>query len=692
MIECIVTSSILIVVVIVLRFLFRGKISRRLQYALWGLVLLRLLMPFPLIGSQFSIMNWTEVGESSVITYIVTDSSKLPDLAPAEIGPDATEADHGAARMEYEREMTKAKAAVGTPLTVSGAFSVIWLLGSIAAGLWVLYTNISFYKQLHKDRKVYDATDCALPVYVTEQVTSPCLFGFLRPTIYLTPKAVIDEDSTRYVLAHELCHYRHADHIWSILRGVCLAVYWWNPLVWAAAILSRTDSELACDEAVIRQIGEENRISYGRTLVNLIAIRKASSGLMHVATTMASGKRDIKTRLNMIIKNPQTVIPALATVLVIIVLCVGCTFTGAESTPWELTNKISEDNISYVSAWATHTVRDFNKDETARLVQLLNRLKRSNFTENTELAGITPEYGLRIYYNDSVIKINHAESPYGSLEMTIGDGNDQRFSDTQWWIDNAALSDYIKSLTVASLAFPETTKVFSSDHSDLIQIGRDAATFYYSQFMGNHIPRYWRITKHEPLSGGLMAGDEKEFTVWLTSYIETDGGGFLIGEGIPYDPKDINKGGICPEVGRQIHIKALGGGEYEIVSMGTGGGTQGLSPVDNSVEESFVSYELAWLKNGELMEAASQMSGNNARLVEEVIMNHLIKSTVRPSIDIKTLEECIMLRASYSDGTKTDYYVYLLDGKAGMQGSMDGVYTFYTYIGHGLYDKLVQLK
>lgn len=585
MIECIVTSSILIVVVIALRFLFRGKISRRLQYALWGLVLLRLLIPFSLIGSPFSIMNWTEVGESPVITYIVTDTSKLPDLAPAALGPDATEADHAAARAEYEREMIKAKASVGTPLTVSGVLSLVWLLGSIAAGLWVFYTNLSFYKRLRKDRKVYDATDCALPVYVTEQVASPCLFGFLRPAIYLTPKAVISEDSTRYVLAHELCHYRHADHIWSILRGVCLTVYWWNPLVWAAAILSRTDSELACDEAVIRQIGEENRISYGHTLVNMIAVKKAPSGLMNAATTMASGKRGIKTRLNMIIKNPQTVIPALATVLVVIALCVGCTFTGAKSTPWELTNELSEDNISYVSAWAMHTTRDFNKDETATLVQLLNQLKRSNFTENTEHAGITPEYGLRIYYNDSVIKINHAESPYGSLEMTIGDGIDETFSDTQWWIDNAALSDYIKSLT-ASLAFPEVTKVFSSDNSDLTQIGRDAATFYYSQFMGNNVSQYWHITKYETLSCKLMAGDEKEFAVWLTSYIETDGGGFLVGQGIPYTD-DINKGGICPEVGREIRIKALGGGEYEIVSIGTGGGTQGLSPVDNSVEVSF---------------------------------------------------------------------------------------------------------
>lgn len=98
--------------------------------------------------------------------------------------------------------------------------------------------------------------------------------------------------------------------------------------------------------------------------------------------------------------------------------------------------------------------------------------------------------------------------------------------------------------------------------------------------------------------------------------------------------------------------------------------------------------ELAWLENGELRDAVSQMSGDNARLAEEVVMNHLSKSAAWPGIDIKTLEECIMLRAIYSDGTMTDYYAYLLDDKAVMQSGMDG---FYSYINDELYDKLVKL-
>jgi len=96
--------------------------------------------------------------------------------------------------------------------------------------------------------------------------------------------------------------------------------------------------------------------------------------------------------------------------------------------------------------------------------------------------------------------------------MTIDNGTGETYSDAQWWIDNDALSDYIKSLTV-SLAFPEVTKVFSSDNTDLTQIGRDAATFYYSRFMGNNVPQYWHMTKYEILSCKLVAGGEKELVV-----------------------------------------------------------------------------------------------------------------------------------------------------------------------------------
>ncbi len=89
-----------------------------------------------------------------------------------------------------------------------------------------------------------------------------------------------------------------------------MALWWWNPLVWAAAALSRTDSELACDEAAIRYLGEDSRLDYGRTLVSMIAVKGAPSGLLCAATTMSAGKRGIKERITMIVKRPKRFLSA----------------------------------------------------------------------------------------------------------------------------------------------------------------------------------------------------------------------------------------------------------------------------------------------------------------------------------------------------------------------------------------------
>lgn len=504
MTEPFITSSVLIMVVIALRFLFRGKISRWLQYALWGLVLLRLLLPFSPLESSFSVMNAlpnSSFAERQVHVLPISRQS-VGEAYGIVVNSNRIVADvhsFGYPVLSGDGETITRYAG---KMSVREILSLIWLTGSIAFLLWFMVTNMIFSRQMQKTRQVYGAegTDTdhfPLPVYVTEQIASPCLFGLIHPAVYLTPKAAAREGVTCHVLAHELCHYRHGDHIWSVLRGLCLAVWWWNPLVWTAAILSRTDSELACDEAVIKTIGEENRFAYGHTLIDMIAVRETPSGLINAATTMASGKRRIQERLNMIIKKPKTVVPALAAVLLLITVSAVSTFTGA------------------------------GKD--------------------------------------------------------IQDVPEQDF--------------------------PVVDRVFASDSTGLEQLGRDAATFYYTQFMTEEVPQRWHLTKYEPLSGRLMAGDEQEFAVWITSYLETDGGGFLVGEGIPNDPEDLSKGGICPEVGRQFRIKALGGGKYEIVSIGTGGGAQGLAPVDSAV-----SYGIMELRNGEARRAVSPLSGADAQL------------------------------------------------------------------------------
>ena len=199
-------------------------------------------------------------------------------------------------------------------LSLSRVLRIVWLLGSAAVLTWFAAANLLFALRLRKTRIPFPAEGASLPVYVTSAAVSPCLFGLFHPAVYLTPKAAERPECLRHVVTHELCHYRHGDHVWSLLRGLCLSIYWFNPLVWLAASLSRADAELACDEAAIRVLGEENRLCYGKTLVDMIAVRHTPSGILCAATTMTSGKRSIKERLNMIIKNPKALLSAVIAV------------------------------------------------------------------------------------------------------------------------------------------------------------------------------------------------------------------------------------------------------------------------------------------------------------------------------------------------------------------------------------------
>jgi hypothetical protein len=168
-------------------------------------------------------------------------------------------------------------------------------------------------------------------------VASPCLFGLLRPTIYLTPVCVGDEKMQHHVLTHELAHLRSGDHIWAWVRCICLCVYWFNPLVWVAASLSRRDCELACDEAVLKQLGETERLAYGKTLLDMVSSVPAPGQLLETATAMHETKKQLKERMKCIVKKQKVFLTAAIILLMVLAVITGCTFSGAFDGPTENT-------------------------------------------------------------------------------------------------------------------------------------------------------------------------------------------------------------------------------------------------------------------------------------------------------------------------------------------------------------------
>ena len=404
MIEATVTASVLILVVIAVRQLLGRRLPRRLRYALWGLVLLRLCIPLPLLQSPWSVMNAvpdTGLGQRQV--YVAPVSRQPADAADGvSIGQDGEIADansFGYAVLSEDGETLTRYAFRPTAAQLAGG---VWLCGSLCVGLWFAAVNLRFARRLRSTRKPLPGEHGPLPVYVTGAIASPCLFGLLRPAVYVTPDAA-QRGRLDYAVLHEKCHYRHGDHIWSVLRGVCLAAYWWNPLVWAAAILSREDSELACDEAAVRCLGERSRLDYGRALVDMIAVRRSPSSVLCSATTMASGKRGMKLRLNMIVKNPKASLAAVLAAALVLALTVGCTFSSARAGQAEYT--LAHCRYGEIQGQAV----TLSGDGQALAVQIIEEARKMSAAwEGTTPYRLDEYYQIRVAQPDGTEELHYA--------------------------------------------------------------------------------------------------------------------------------------------------------------------------------------------------------------------------------------------------------------------------------------------
>lgn len=345
--EILLTSSALILALLALRQLFRRTISRRMQYALWALVLVRLLVPLNVGTLAHNVLSAAEPVQAVVeerldtpVLYVQDGTERRPaQLLPGKesqgepLSPPSDAAQSAPADEYYTVTPTY------RTVTLSEAFTYVWYAGMAGVGAWFLFTNLRFARALRKARTPYRVEGCRYPVYLVSALPSPCLFGVLRPAVYLNEKALQSPDALRFVLAHEQTHARHLDPLWSLLRGVCLTVYWFDPLVWLAAVLSREDCELACDEGTLRALGADERTAYGKALLALVPVCDKPQNPLLGATTMTSGKRSLKERITRIAENRQAKAAAVFAVVALAALVCAVSFTGAPDTPPEVTQE-----------------------------------------------------------------------------------------------------------------------------------------------------------------------------------------------------------------------------------------------------------------------------------------------------------------------------------------------------------------
>ena len=287
------TATIVIVFVLCVRRLLK-RAPKIFSYALWGIVLLRLLVPVS-IESPMSF-----VPERTAFSSMAEVNGMLPEIQ--------FETPQDRAENEWYRQNTppgKPLAQVGRVLTAQDYLTFVWLFG---IGVMLLYGFVSYWKLR---RKLKVVVPYRKGIFIADDIDTPFVLGIFRPTIYL-PGSLEPWERT-FIIAHERHHIRRGDHIFKMLGFLALTIHWFNPFVWAAFILAGRDMEMSCDEAVIRKLGEDIRADYSASLLNLSTGHRLFAG-----TPLAFGEGDPTGRVRNLAKWKK---PAFWVVLVCIILC-----------------------------------------------------------------------------------------------------------------------------------------------------------------------------------------------------------------------------------------------------------------------------------------------------------------------------------------------------------------------------------
>ena len=247
------TLSALIAAVLLVRAVFKNRVPKRMIYALWLVVLLKLCLP----GTLFSLPVLPAEQTAAPVQRAEFPAQTAPVTQPP---AQAVQPQTPAQPVTQEPANPAAK-----PLTATQIFRIIWFSGSALLGLW----RICMRK---------------------------------------------DGQTARYDAA---THLRHLDPLWSFCRTAAVVAYWWNPLVWLAAIVSKRDAELACDEAVAAGLLDSERIAYARAILAQAPRRGAALSL---------AGPPVKERILFLTKKQRTSVLCVVLALILVLSATGCSF------------------------------------------------------------------------------------------------------------------------------------------------------------------------------------------------------------------------------------------------------------------------------------------------------------------------------------------------------------------------------
>ena len=299
------TLSALIAAVLLVRAAFKNRVPKRLLYALWLVVLLKLCLPGTAYALPLLPAEQTAAAQQTETPAQSAPAAQQPTQAAAQ--PQTP------AQQPASQPQEAAKPAAAMPL-VTEPVLVIWFCGSALLGLWLLLTWLVFTVRLRRSRRFLGRRG-RVRIYAAGSISSPCLAGLI-PAVYLT-EDVVQTDAAELILRHELTHLRHLDPLWSFCRAAAVTVYWWNPFVWLAAFVSGRDAELACDEAVAVKLAPAQRMAYARAIL-------AQAPRKTAALSLAGPP--VKERIVFLTRKQRTSVLCVVLALLLTGTATGCSF------------------------------------------------------------------------------------------------------------------------------------------------------------------------------------------------------------------------------------------------------------------------------------------------------------------------------------------------------------------------------
>ena len=328
--------------ILLFRFIFKNRISSKLQYLMWWLLILRLLIPVtPDIGIHLGLQS---IPQEQAVQAALSATAPVLDVAPASV-PN-TQSSYESVTPAVQPNTDVAPSQHVNPAKSTDWYSivsVVWLLGAIGFLGWLIFVKLRYYESLQHlmaggPREVYELYDMCckelgvkpLPLWIVNKSMSPGIAFFGEPVLLVPLSLCGDESRLRFALLHELTHKKRGDHYMTLLLNILRAVYWFDPVVHFAFSELRADMESACDSDVLAYIGHEQKRGYLTVILDMFSYDTEPILGMSQIRSKRMAKRRMK---GAFMKNRTSPAFRAITLCIALIISLCCFTTACQSAP-----------------------------------------------------------------------------------------------------------------------------------------------------------------------------------------------------------------------------------------------------------------------------------------------------------------------------------------------------------------------